>query len=194
MLSGGLSRNFDVALPVGVRDSLDIGCGPNKVGTVGMDRVGFPGVDVVHDLRKSPWPFPNGSFRRVIARQVLEHLPRTGVDDDDLLFDVMRESHRVLVPGGTMQIEVPHEDSLEAWGSPAHQRAFNEDTFAHFLPTRSPYWRKPIFRSMRVWVDRRIRAFGLTEWNLIDRAPRLYRALCMAHVGRPRNLHVELVK
>ncbi|GII79361.1 methyltransferase [Sphaerisporangium rufum] len=44
-------------------------------------------------------PFPDGSFDRVIAAEVLEHIP------DDMA--AMREIHRVLKPGGLAAFTVP---------------------------------------------------------------------------------------
>lgn len=44
-------------------------------------------------------PFPDGSFDRIIASEILEHVP------DDL--GVMTELHRVLTPGGRMAATVP---------------------------------------------------------------------------------------
>src|SRR6202050_3784404 len=50
-------------------------------------------------------PFPGGTFDRVIASEVLEHIP------DDVA--AMRELSRVLRPGGTMAVTVPR------WGPEA---------------------------------------------------------------------------
>jgi SAM-dependent methyltransferase len=44
-------------------------------------------------------PFPDGSFDRIIAAEVLEHIP-----DDEA---AVRELARVLCPGGTMAVSVP---------------------------------------------------------------------------------------
>ena len=53
---------------------LDIGCGVNKVeGSIGVDVVKMPGVDVVHDLSLIPWPFEDDEFSTVIANHFLEH-------------------------------------------------------------------------------------------------------------------------
>ena len=39
---------------------LDLGCGSVKVeGAVGLDNVGIPGVDIVHDLLDFPYPIEN---------------------------------------------------------------------------------------------------------------------------------------
>ena len=65
-----------------------------------MDFRQVPGVDVVHDLNTFPYPFADNEFDRIEIVHVLEHLDRP--------FDVMRELHRILAPGGTLLIKVPH--------------------------------------------------------------------------------------
>lgn len=59
--------------------------------------VGGSGTATVGDARSLP--FPNGSFDRVIAAEVLEHI----ADDRS----AMAELTRVLRPGGTMAVTVP---------------------------------------------------------------------------------------
>src|SRR5688500_202672 len=44
-------------------------------------------------------PFPDGTFDRIIASEVMEHIPDDG--------DAARELTRVLRPGGTIAITVP---------------------------------------------------------------------------------------
>lgn len=61
-------------------------------------------------------PFPDGAFYRVIAAEVLEHLP-----DDAAIFD---ELVRVLAPGGLMAITVPRwfpERVCWALSTPYHE-------------------------------------------------------------------------
>ncbi len=54
---------------------IDLGCGPNKVqGAIGVDRVALPGVDVVHDLEITPYPFPDNKFDEAHIYHVLEHM------------------------------------------------------------------------------------------------------------------------
>jgi len=51
---------------------LELGCGANKTpGAVGVDRVAGPGVDVVHDLSRLPWPFPDNTFDEVRLSHIL---------------------------------------------------------------------------------------------------------------------------
>ena len=46
---------------------LDVGCGENKFeNSTGIDRIPLPGVDLVTNLNKIPWPFEDSCFDRVI--------------------------------------------------------------------------------------------------------------------------------
>jgi len=80
---------------------LDLGCGVlKKEGYVSMDWDPAYKPDLVHDLNVLPYPFERNSFDLVEAFHVLEHLDRP--------FDVMREIHRILKPGGRLIIKTPH--------------------------------------------------------------------------------------
>ncbi len=106
---------------------VDLGCGRAKApGFAGMDRVALPGVDVVHDLEDVPWPFPDASVEALRASHVLEH-----VRD---LIPVIEEAHRVLVPGGSFEIIVPHWDTDGAHQDPTHLRFFAPGSFDYFRP------------------------------------------------------------
>jgi SAM-dependent methyltransferase len=106
---------------------LNLGCGRfPKPGYLNVDWTPTPGVDLVHDLSKLPYPFASGSFERIEADHVLEHLPN--------VFGVMREVHRMLVPGGTFVMRVPHFS--RGFSHPEHCRGFDA-TF--------PYYFNPVF-------------------------------------------------
>ncbi len=106
---------------------LDVGCGPSKAkGAIGMDWVGYPGVDVVHNLEKFPWPFPDQSFDRIRARHVLEHV--------DAMIPAMDELHRILRPGGVLQIIVPYFGRYSAFRDPTHRRFCTWESFDYFVP------------------------------------------------------------
>ncbi|HPC10341.1 MAG TPA: class I SAM-dependent methyltransferase, partial [archaeon] len=54
---------------------LNIGCGKKILkGYINLDVVKLPGVDIVHDLNKYPWPFKDNYFDEIYADNVLEHL------------------------------------------------------------------------------------------------------------------------
>lgn len=104
---------------------LNLGCGRHqKQGYVNLDLVEMPGVDVVHDLGKFPYPFKDDTFVLVEAFHVLEHLPET--------VKVMKEIHRISKPGAIIKIEVPHYHSHGAFQDPTHKSFFTLSTFDYF--------------------------------------------------------------
>ncbi len=109
-------------------DRLNLGCGRfPKPGFVNVDWVDVEGVDVVHDLRALPYPFADGSFQRIEADHVIEHLPE--------VFDIMRELHRLLKPGGELVIRVPHFS--RGFSHPEHKRGFDA-TFPYYFDPSFP--------------------------------------------------------
>lgn len=95
---------------------LDFGCGPHKrEGFEGVDSHPFVGVDHVVDLRVAPYPFADASVAEAHASHFVEHL--TAVER----VRFVNEVYRLLVPGGTVQIIVPHWASNRAYGEPTHQ-------------------------------------------------------------------------
>lgn len=80
---------------------LDVGCGKYKIaGAVGIDRFALPGVDVVHDLDRYPWPFDDNTFDRIVCNHSISHL-------GDFIRAV-EELHRIAKPGATVEIVAPH--------------------------------------------------------------------------------------
>jgi SAM-dependent methyltransferase len=115
------------------RRTLDIGCGWRKTpGAVGMDVLAESAADVVADLNER-WPFPDGSFDRVVANHVLEHVPD--------VIHVVDEAWRVLTPGGVFVVRGPHFSSPHlVWSDPTHRRGLSAAMFLHFQPgTIHPY-------------------------------------------------------
>lgn len=106
--------------------ALDVGCGGRKLpGAVGMDILNLRGVDVVHDVDQTPWPFENNSFDLVFLNHVLEH-----VGD---VVAVMEEIHRVLQPGGRVVIQVPYFRCVDAYNDPTHTHFFASKTLDYFV-------------------------------------------------------------
>jgi SAM-dependent methyltransferase len=98
---------------------LDLGCGTKKrEGFRGVDRRVFPGVDVVHDLRKMPWPFEDNSVHEVHCSHFFEHLHCN--EDKPERVQFCNELYRILVPGGKATIITPHWSSCRAYGDFTH--------------------------------------------------------------------------
>jgi SAM-dependent methyltransferase len=103
---------------------LNLGCGTDiRTTFINLDRSPLAGVDVVHDLAQLPLPFPAGRFNRIVCQDVLEHVD---------IVPTIRELHRILAPGGILEIRVPHFTCANAYGDPTHLRAFSVETFNFF--------------------------------------------------------------
>ncbi len=113
---------------------LNLGCGSDyREDYINADRV--PGrVDVVLDLDRPPYPFPDNSITEVLMKHVLEHL-------EDIRA-VMDELWRILRPQGVARIYVPHFSHFQALTHPEHRHAFHYNSMAMFTPSsREPYTR-----------------------------------------------------
>jgi SAM-dependent methyltransferase len=100
------------------------------VGFINVDMQDLPGVDVVCDLEKFPWPFPSESVDLIIASQLVEHInPHGGV-----FISFMDEAHRILKPKGQFMIATPYAGSIGYWQDPTHCNGCNELTFCYFDP------------------------------------------------------------
>lgn len=136
---------------------LDIGCGLNKfVGAIGLDRVALPGVDVVHDFDKFPYPFPDNSFDRVVLRHCLEHVADP--------IKTMEEIFRIATPNAEIEIHTPHFSSANAFGDPSHKHRFSLITFDFFSP-KANYGYVTFARFERISRD-------VEFWPFHDRFPR----------------------
>lgn len=112
--------------PTSIR--LDLGCGRRKArGSIGVDLVPSPVVDVVADFRQG-LPFRDNSVDAVYAYHLLEHL------DDFLWF--MGEIWRVCRQDARLYVKVPHGSSpFVTWKDPTHRRGLFIATFAYFDDT-----------------------------------------------------------
>jgi SAM-dependent methyltransferase len=104
---------------------LNLGCGTDiRRGWVNLDKVSLPGVDIAHDLESLPLPFPDESFEHVFAKDVLEHVNYV---------DLIRDIHRILRPGGILEVQVPHFTSTDNYVDPTHIKRFSIRTFDFFV-------------------------------------------------------------
>jgi SAM-dependent methyltransferase len=113
--------------PTGRRRELDLGAGRvvRAPGTLRADLSRDTRPDVVLDAA-GPLPIRTASLSRIYCFDVLEHL--------DNLTAVLGELHRVLIPGGTVLITVPHFSCANAFTDPTHRHYFGLRSFDYFEP------------------------------------------------------------
>lgn len=108
---------------------LNLACGhvilPQEEGWVNLDKLEGPGIDKVATV--PPIPFDDESFDHILASHFLEHVP-AGTP----IIALMNECWRILVPGGTMAVEVPYWNSEEFIRDPTHVQPWNPDKFRYF--------------------------------------------------------------
>lgn len=183
---------------------LNLGCGREILdGFVNVDSVALPGVDVVWDLTLRPWPFKENTFDYVLARSILEHVPHTiqGERRDGLLL-VMEEVHRILKPGGHLQVMVPHFRSDEAYLDPTHQRFFTPEWYTFFDPhhprrSKSGAYYTPVtFALCREWVGWRLgpqmAGLAVNDYHLSKHLHPLLGRVYRRLVGRRGEVHTLL--
>ena len=82
--------------------------------------------DDVHQLDGSRTPFPDRAFDQVVVVDYLEHIP------DDLAF--ARELERILAPGGSVIINVPHIKPASLVNRPRHAIGLTDEWHGHLRP------------------------------------------------------------
>ena len=123
---------------------LDLACGQNiREGFEGVDMPTTPGIAHGVDLMRFPWPWADSSVFELHSSHFVEHLPMEFVDSHgnyvpagtpgakDLLFAFFDECHRILIPGGWMQVIVPCVRNNRAFQDPTHRRFLPAETFLY---------------------------------------------------------------
>lgn len=110
---------------------LNIGCGKDiKKGYVNLDKVRLTGVDIIQDLDKYPYPFPDNTFDEVYSRDCIEHLKD--------LFKSMKEIKRICKHNAKVILIVPYWHSSSAF-YPNHNYFFNIDSLKFFTEKDRTY-------------------------------------------------------
>lgn len=126
---------------------LHIGPGSKSLpGATTIDMLDLPGVDVVHDLDKLPWPLKENEFDLIFAHNVFEHL--------DNQVRVMEEMWRILKPQGRIIITVPHFRSVDAFTDSTHRHFFTSKSLDYYIATQrlADYeYTKKRFRKIGFW-------------------------------------------
>jgi SAM-dependent methyltransferase len=112
-------------LASGRKIRLNIGMGQRpREGYYGLDHLELPGVDVVADLEQPLSAIPDNSVEAVVAYHIIEHVVN--------FLPLLKELHRVVVPGGQLEIVSPHFSNPYGYSDPTHVRFFGLYSFYYF--------------------------------------------------------------
>jgi predicted SAM-dependent methyltransferase len=116
-----------------VYDTIDIGSGPHPIpgADIRMDIHQWPGVNLIHSLLDTPYPFDDNTFKVANMGDVVEHISIFDIDR------VLTEVCRILKPDGKLIVTVPDA----AW---IFERIVNKDWKEHanvdwLNPTDDPW-------------------------------------------------------
>lgn len=125
---------------------------------VNVDRVDYPGVERM-DVFKYPWAYPDNHFSGALLSHIVEHIPHVpkvrrpnpggaweleqyravdaraaALERLDGFYAFFAELHRVLEPGATAHVLVPHAWSQGAMQDPTHHRYLVPESFTYLVP------------------------------------------------------------
>lgn len=127
-------------------------------GALNLDPV--HGTDGLRRLaQEAPWPLETGSISTIRASHVMEHVP-----SGQPRINVMNEAHRVLVPGGTLEIIVPLITARAA-GEQLFWAAIADPTHVSYWVTESFHYFDGTFAAN---ADYGIQLWATQSWEVRD--------------------------
>ncbi|MEO0108691.1 MAG: methyltransferase domain-containing protein [candidate division WOR-3 bacterium] len=148
---------------------------------VHLDQFALPHVEQVWDLEQRPYPFPNDSFDRIVALDVLEHLSDVR--------GCLEELWRLGRAGARVTIRVPHWASFRAHRDPTHRSFFDEHSFDYFGSNDYSFYGPARFRVCSVVQEL---AYPRLDRLLSILVPRLARGVRKHLINMVLNLTFEL--
>jgi SAM-dependent methyltransferase len=124
-------------------------------GSVGIDRIAGTAADVLVDVDRFPYPFPDESFDQVRAVHVIEH-----VSD---VIRTMEEFHRLLRSGGTVYIATPHYTDFSSFCDPTHRWHLNSFSLRYFGSDNAGFG----YYSQARFREKHLRVRLLSLWRLL---------------------------
>jgi hypothetical protein len=110
----------------GERFKFELGCGPRKQDpqAIGVDMLDVQGVDLVGEVFEVLATLPDGCASAVYSAHFFEHIAD--------LTRLLQEVARVLAPGATLTVVVPHFSNPFYFSDPTHRTPFGLYTMAYF--------------------------------------------------------------
>ena len=118
-----------------MRKKINIGCGADILdGYINLDYHDQKGVDVIWDIKKTPWPFKDNNFSEAFCSHTLEHIKD--------IQSTMKEIWRISKPGAKIIIRVPHFSCGVYHRDITHKRPFSFFSMDYFYNASIYYERE----------------------------------------------------
>lgn len=122
-----------------MKPRLNLGCGINIVSFyTNVDKFDGPGVDLVVDLERFPWPFASNFVEEVIFNHSLEHMGQ----QSETFCRIMQELYRICLPEAKVIINVPHPRHDDFINDPTHVRPITPEMLSLFSRENCLQWEK----------------------------------------------------
>ncbi len=120
--------------------TLDIGCGSQKRGTVGIDAHPGPNIDHVLRMGFQDIPYPDNHFDAAFMIHAIEHIPFVLWDHGGYhtypMVRLLREVFRVLKPDACFNILTLCYPDERCFSDPTHVSVWTQSTINHFVGKR----------------------------------------------------------
>ncbi|MDP3941160.1 MAG: methyltransferase domain-containing protein [bacterium] len=131
------------------RNILDLGCGNKKIkNAIGLDIIPLPGVDIVHNMDRYPYPMKENTFEEIYCYHVLEH-----VED---MVKTMEEIFRIGKNRTKVYIRGPHcSCNSTVWIDPTHKRGLSIRMFIDYFSKegRWSFYSKSNFKVKKIKLN-----------------------------------------
>lgn len=127
---------------------LNLGCGKDIKRSdkynewVNIDVFDLPGVDILWDLTKFPYPFKDNYFDEVLSLGSLELI------NTDFI-KIMEQLHRISKNNAIIKIRSPVFPNMCSAQDPLTKKFMTYNTFEYFDPERGYYYSKSTFKTLK---------------------------------------------
>jgi SAM-dependent methyltransferase len=152
--------------------TLDLGCGAQKRGDIGIDCSPAPGVNHVLRLGFDRIPYVDNHFDHVWMIHAIEHVPFVVWGQDGSrtypMVQLLREVHRVLKPGSAFEILTLEFPDPRCFEDPTHTSIWTRDTIRHFVGARDSSVGNQNDERAGLTVPFKLERSGLTTDGLLE--------------------------
>lgn len=144
---------------------LNLGCGlARRDGYINIDRNPRYEPDLLWDLEQTPYPFDDNVVEEIVAHHVLTRLGRAPAR----FLAIVAELHRILRPGGVLDIVTVHPRCDDYWSDPMNVRPVTTHGMARFGRAYAE-----VFRTARVAAEPLAERLGV-DFEIVSVENQLY--------------------